>query len=64
MYRGGGGAAQLAGATVMGVTGSGSAGAAGQLYGGGARTAVNGPSESAKTGGVGGQGIVIVELYA
>jgi hypothetical protein len=64
MYRGGGGNSQLGGATVMGVTGAAAAGFTGQLYGGGGVSAANSPSQSARNGGAGAQGIVIVELYA
>jgi len=59
-----GGDSFFSGSLQQNVTGSGSAAVVGLLYGGGATGGANVISQSARAGAAGGNGIVIVELYA
>ena len=59
-----GGSSLLSGSNRRSVETTGSIGAAGPLYGGGGDGGVNAQSQSARSGGAGAAGIVIVELYA
>jgi hypothetical protein len=65
IYPGFGGGSYLGGNQNGFVVADSGAGSSGQLYGGGGRSARNVPSDAtARVGGAGGNGIVIVELYA
>jgi hypothetical protein len=59
-----GGETLLSGRTIQGVNTTGTTGANGVLYGGGGSSAANGQNQSARAGGTGAAGIVILELYA